>query len=266
MLSPSDIAEKYVGIGKAKANTKAGKMFVLALLAGFFIASAGASASIASCAVDNASISRLVNSLIFPAGLVMVVLAGSELFTGNCLILISVLKKEVSVLSYIRCLAIVYIGNLLGSLFFSALFVFGHTPSLYNGQLAQTLVSTAAAKTSLSFSDAFMRGILCNILVCIAVWITIGAQSAADKVIGLYPPIFVFVLGGYEHSVANMFYIPAGIFASYEYGINAEGLNFLTFLTNNLLPVTLGNIAGGAFVVAGCYYLAYLRDTRTKEK
>lgn len=264
MLSPSAIAEKYVGIGKTKAAMSAGKMFVLALMAGFFIASAGASAVIASCAVDNASVSRLVNALIFPAGLVMVVLAGSELFTGNCLMMISALKKEIRFLSYIRCLAIVYIGNLLGALFFSALFVYSHTPSLYSGMLAKTLVSTAATKTSLAFFDAFMRGILCNILVCIAVWIALGAQSAASKVIGLYPPIFVFVLGGYEHSVANMFYIPAGIFTAYEYGIEADGLSFLTFFVNNLIPVTLGNIVGGALIVAGCYYFAYLRESTTK--
>ena len=258
MLSPAQIAEKYVTVGKSKANTPVGKMFVLALFAGIFIAIAGASATIASCMVDNASISRLVNSLIFPAGLAMVVLAGSELFTGNCLILVSVLKKEVSFLSYIKCLAIVYVGNLIGSIFTAALFVYGHTPDLYGGKLADVLANTAAAKTSLSFSDAFIRGILCNILVCIAVWITIGAVNGADKVLGLYPPIFVFVIGGYEHCVANMFYIPAGLFAASEYSIAKEGLTWGAFFVKNLLPVTLGNIVGGALLVGVGYWVAYL--------
>lgn len=262
MLSPKQIAEKYVTVGKSKANLPISKMFVLAVFAGIFISIAGASATIASSMVENASISRLINSLIFPAGLVMVVLAGSELFTGDCLILISVLKKEVKFLSYLKTLAIVYIGNLVGSLFVSALFVYGHTASLFDGKLAETLVNTAVTKTSLSFSDAFIRAILCNILVCIAVWITIGASSAADKVIGLYPPIFVFVLGGYEHCIANMFYIPAGIFAASEYGLAADGLNWVTFIVNNLIPVTLGNIVGGAVIVAVGYWFAFLKDDK----
>lgn len=264
MLSPKQIADKYVTVGKDKANLPIAKMLVLAIFAGIFISISGASATIASCMVENPSTSRLINSMIFPAGLVMVVLAGSELFTGNGLILISVLKKQVKFLSYLRCLAIVYIGNLIGSLFVSALFVYGHTAGMFDGKLAESLVSTAVTKTSLSFSDAFLRAILCNILVCIAVWITVGASSAVDKVIGLYPPIFVFVLGGYEHCIANMFYIPAGIFASSEYGIVAEGLNWGTFIVNNLIPVTIGNLVGGALVVALGYWFVYLKDDKAQ--
>lgn len=262
MLSPSQIAEKYVSVGKAKAELPVSKMFVLAIFAGIFISIAGASATIASCTVDNASISRLINSLIFPAGLAMVVLAGSELFTGNCLILIPVIKKEVKALSFIKCLAVVYIGNLVGSLLFTLMFVYGHTPDLFNEGLAKSLVSTAAMKTSLSFQDSFLRAILCNFLVCIAVWITAGAQNTADKVIGLYPPIFVFVLAGYEHCVANMFYIPAGILCSSEYGIAAEGLNWGTFFVNNLVPVTVGNFIGGAIFVGMGYWFAYLHNKK----
>lgn len=264
MISPGQIAEKYVGIGKSKANQPIGKMFILAIFAGIFIAIAGASATVASAVVDNASVSRLINSLIFPAGLAMVVLAGSELFTGDCLILISVMKKEVKALQFLKCLVVVYIGNLLGSLFVSLLFVYGHTPDLYGGKLAEVLVNTAAAKTSLSLQDSLCRAVLCNILVCIAVWITIGAESASDKVIGLYPPIFVFVLAGYEHCVANMFYIPAGIFCASEYGIAAEGLNWGTFFLNNLLPVTIGNFVGGAVVVGLGYWLAFLAKGKNK--
>lgn len=266
MIAPKQIAEKYVDVGKTKANTPVSKMFVLALFAGAFIAIAGASATIASCMIENLSLSRLINSLIFPAGLVMVVLAGSELFTGNCLILISVLKKEIKLLSYIKCLAIVYIGNLIGSIFVALLFVYGHTPDLYGKKLADVLVSTAAAKTSLSFSDAFIRGILCNFLVCIAVWITIGAVNGADKVLGLFPPICVFVLAGYEHCVANMFYIPAGLFAASEYSITADGLTWGAFFIKNLLPVTLGNLVGGALIVGAGYWFAYLKSGKAKTK
>lgn len=262
MLSPKQIAEKYVTVGTNKVNQPISKMAVLSLFAGFFISLAGASATIASCMADNPSLSRVINSFIFPAGLVMVVLAGSELFTGNCLILIPVLQKKVKFLSYLKCLAIVYVGNLLGSILVAALFVYSHTPNLYDGKLAEVLVNTASTKTSLSFSDAFLRGILCNVLVCIAVWITVGAEKAADKVIGLYPPIFVFVLAGYEHCVANMFYIPAGIFAASEYGISADGLGWRTFFVNNLIPVTLGNIIGGAVIVAVGYWFALLHEKK----
>ena len=266
MLSPVKIAEKYVDVGKSKAETPVSKMFVLALFAGMFIGIAGASATIASCMADNPSVGRLLNAVIFPAGLVMVVLAGSELFTGNCLILITVLKKQITMLSYIKCLTIVYIGNLLGSIFTAALFVYGHTPSLYNGKLAETLVSTASAKTSISFSDGFIKGILCNFLVCIAVWITIGAANASDKVLGLFPPICVFVLAGYEHCVANMFYIPAGLFAASEYEILTDGLTWGSFFLRNLLPVTLGNIVGGALIVGAGYWFAYLTPKGIKIK
>lgn len=264
MQAPTQIANTYVTVGTNKAKLPPVKMFVLAIFAGVFIAIAGASATIASTTVPDPSTARLLNALIFPGGLVMVVLAGSELFTGNSLLIIPILEKKIKISELLRSWIIVYAGNLVGSLFVSAAFVFGHTAGLFDGQLAQTLVNTAVAKTSLSFSDAFLRGILCNILVCIAVWITIGASTAVGKVIGLYLPIVVFVLGGYEHCVANMFYIPAGIFASGEYHIAAEGLNWFGFAVKNLIPVTLGNIVGGALIGAG-YWFVYLHQTSSKK-
>lgn len=258
MKTPAQIAESYVAVGAGKAKQPVPKLFVLAFFAGLFISIAGASAMIASATVPDPSASRLVNSLIFPAGLVMVVLAGSELFTGDCLMVISAVKKSITWKELVKTWCVVYLGNLTGALFVAVLFVFGHTPDLFGGALAQNLVNTAVSKTSLGFSDAFIRGVLCNILVCIAVWITLGGSTASEKVIGLYPPIFVFVLAGYEHCVANMFYIPAGILAAGEYGLAAEGLSWGSFLVKNLLPVTLGNLAGGALVVGMGYYFIYL--------
>ncbi len=265
MQTPAQIANTYVTVGTNKAKLSTAKMFVLAIFAGIFIAIAGASATIASATVADPSTSRLLNALIFPGGLVMVVLAGSELFTGNSLLIIPLLEKRIHIVELLRSWAVVYLGNLAGSLLVAAAFVYSHAAGLYNGQLAQTLVNTAAAKTSLSFSDAFLRGILCNILVCIAVWITIGASKASGKVIGLYLPIAIFVLGGYEHCVANMFYIPAGIFSSMEYRLSADGLHWGSFFLQNLLPVTLGNMAGGMLVGLG-YWFAYLHQTPPKNK
>ncbi len=258
MKTPAQIAESYVAVGTGKAKLPIPKMFVLACFAGLFISIAGASATVASATVPDPSTSRLINSLIFPAGLVMVVLAGSELFTGDCLMVLAAAKKSITVAELLKTWCVVYLGNLTGALFVAVCFVFGHTPDLFGGALAQTLVNTAVSKTSLSFSDAFIRGILCNILVCIAVWITIGGSTATEKVIGLYPPIFVFVLAGYEHCVANMFYIPAGILAAREYGIAAEGLTWGRFVVKNLVPVTLGNLIGGALIVGLGYYFVYL--------
>lgn len=264
MQAPAQISNTYVTVGTNKAKLPIAKMFVLALFAGVFIAIAGASATIASVTVPDPSTSRLLNALIFPGGLIMVVLAGSELFTGNSLLIIPLLEKKIKITELLRSWLIVYAGNLIGSVFVAAIFVYSHTAGLFDGKLAQTLVNTAVTKTSLSFSDAFLRGILCNILVCIAVWITIGASTAVGKVIGLYLPIVIFVLAGYEHCVANMFYIPAGIFASGEYQLAAEGLNWFSFAAKNLLPVTFGNILGGLLVGTG-YWFVYLHQSASKK-
>lgn len=263
MLSPKQIAETYVTTGTNKAKLPVAKMFVLAVFAGIFIAIAGAAAAIASNTVPDPSTSRLLNAVIFPGGLVMVVLAGSELFTGNVLITIPVLEKKVKIAELLKSWVIVYFGNFIGSVFVALLFVYSHTAGLFNGGLAQGLVNTAVTKVNLSFSDAFLRAILCNILVCIAVWITIGASTAVGKVIGLFLPIVVFVLGGYEHCVANMFYVPAGIFAADEYQLAADGLSWGTFAVNNLIPVTLGNIVGGMLIGVG-YWFVYLYQGKKK--
>ena len=258
MLTPAKIAENYVEIGAGKARTPLPKLFALALLAGAFIAFAGASTTAASATVTDPSAAKVITALLFPAGLVMVVLAGSALVTGDCLMIISAAAKRITVPELLRTWGLVYLGNLLGSVLVAALVVFGHTPDLFGGALAESLVNTAVAKVSLSFTDGLLRGILCNILVCVAVWITIGGSTATEKILGLWPPIFLFVLAGYEHCVANMFYIPAGIFTAAEYGIAAEGLNWGSFLLRNLLPVSLGNLIGGAGVVGLGYYYIYL--------
>ncbi len=259
MLAPAKIAETYVETGAGKAKTPLPKLFALAILAGMFIAFAGASTTAASATVADPSTAKVVTALLFPAGLVMVVLAGSELFTGDCLMAVSAAAGRITPAQMLRTWCVVWLGNLAGSILVAAMVVYGHTPDLFGGELARALVNTASAKVSLSFADALLRGILCNVLVCAAVWIAAGGSTATEKIFGLYPPVFLFVLAGYEHSVANMFYIPAGIFTAAEYGIAAEGLGWGNFLLKNLLPVTLGNIIGGAGIVGLGYYFIYLR-------
>ena len=252
MNAPSQIAAGFADLGVKKAGTPKGKLFLLAILAGMFIAFAGVGSTVAGAAVN-----RLAGACVFPAGLAMVVVAGSELFTGDNLMLVSLLERRITAGQMLLTLLIVYLGNFLGSWLVALLAVSGGTL----GAFAENVVSAAVAKASLGFGEAVLRGVLCNILVCIAVWMGAAAKDVPGKILGLSFPIMVFVLSGYEHCVANMYYLPAGIFAAARYGIAAEGLTWGTYLLRNLLPVTLGNMLGG-FAVGLAYWGAYLHKAR----
>lgn len=263
MITTKEVAQNYNNIGVGKVKQTTANTFVLAIIAGFFIAVAGTGAAAAAVSVGQPSLVRLINGLIFPAGLAMVVIAGSELFTGNCLLIIPVMEKKVSVLEMIKSLVVVYAGNFVGSIFLVALCTYGHVYKLFDGAFADQVVATAVAKVNISFGDGFFKGILCNIIVCIAVWMTFFATTAAEKIINLYFPILVFVILGFEHSVANMSYISGGLFVKMAYGIEAETLTWQGFFVNNLIPVTAGNIIGG-FLVGLAYWFVYLRPEHSK--
>ena len=222
MKNPAEVARGYLTLGKIKTEQTAVRLLLLGMLAGAFIALAGAAATF-----GNVYVGKVAGAAIFPAGLTMVVLAGSELFTGNCLLIIPLLEREIC----LRALLCSAAGTL--------------------DVVRDAVITTAEMKASLPFGAALLRGVLCNFLVCIAVWMSQVGESAAEKFIGLYGPIFVFVLCGFEHSIANMFYLPAGIFLGANVGWGG-------FLLSNLLPVTLGNIVGGCLV--GIVYRAvYLK-------
>ena len=268
MLSPKEVAERYVNIGRGKAALPVGRMLALGLLAGAFIAMAAVGANTALSTVENPSLGKLASACVFPGGLAMVLLAGSELFTGNCLLVIPLLQKEIGWGGMLRNWLFVYIGNLLGALLIVALAAAGGQWGLFSGQLAVTTIKVAAAKVGLSFPAAFCLGICCNFLVCIAVWISFAADSVGGKLAGLFFPIMLFVLAGFEHSVANMYYIPAGLAAAanpdfaaraLEAGVDMSGLTWGAFFLRNLLPVTLGNIVGGSLLVGCVYWYCYLR-------
>lgn len=261
MFAPSQIAENFIGVGEAKTSLKFFKMLVLAFIAGMFIALAGIGSTIASVSIQAPSVGKLVSGAIFPAGLAMVVIAGSELFTGNCLIVVSVLARKVKLIQMVKNLVIVYFGNLLGALFVSAGVVYSHVPSLFGGKAAEVIVSTAAAKATLPFGDALIKGIFCNILVCLGVWMAASSKNIGGKILAMFFPVFLFVVCGFEHCIANMYYIPAGIMAAAEYGIAAEGLNLFGFFVTNLIPVTIGNIIGGCGIGA-LYWIAYLQGKK----
>lgn len=218
-------------------------MLLLGALAGVFIAFAGVAASI-----GGALGGKLASATIFPIGLTMVLLAGSELFTGNCLFLMPLLRRNITAGHMLRNWVAVYLGNLLGSVAVAFLVV---QCGALDG-IAEAAVAAAVTKAALPFGVALLRGVLCNFLVCLAVWMAFCAQSAGGKVVSLFGPIFLFVLCGFEHSVANMYYIPAGIFLAE----NGE-VTWLS-LWQNLLPVTLGNMVGGCGL-GGILYLLYGR-------
>ncbi len=198
--------------------------------------------------------------MVFPIGLFMVLVGGAELFTGNCLIIIPVLSGKAKVSGMLRNWGIVYLGNMIGGLLVALLANFSHTYSFAGGALAEAVVNTAVTKAGIPFMDGILKGILCNILVCMAVWCSFAAEEAAGKVLTLWLPVMLFIIGGFEHCVANMYFIPAGMIASSLYGVPAPGLNLFSFLVTNLIPVTIGNIIGGSLCVGAAYWMAYLKE------
>ena len=248
MLSPIEIAEKNIKMGETKANLPIRKLLLYSILAGMFIALAGVGATL-----GNIYGGKLVGSLIFPVGLIMVVVAGSQLFTGNNLMIMTWIKGKTTLGKLLKNWLFVYLGNFIGALLITILVVYS---GIFDA-VSDSVVATAVTKNNLGFLEALIRGILCNFLVCIAIWMSFGTESASGKILTIIGPIFLFVLCGFEHSVANMFYGPAGVFTALKNNISVEGLSLLGFFIHNLIPVTIGNIIGGAGIVSLSYYLIY---------
>lgn len=270
LFTPAEIARNYVAIGKGKVNTPVLKMFILAILAGSFIGLGGVGAATAAVGVQPASVGKLISGCIFPGGLTMVLMAGSELFTGNCLLTIPLLEKEITLKGMLKNWVVVYFGNMIGGFLVAAGIVYSNQISMFDNGMAVSVISTAAAKCTLSFGEAFLRGIFCNYLVCLAVWVAFAARDVAGKILGLFFPILIFVICGFEHCVANMYYISAGLFAkgipvyaqaAAEAGVDINVINWGNFFVTNLIPVTLGNIVGGGICVGLVYWFLYLRKT-----
>ncbi len=263
--SPTEITDNYIKSSISKANAPAWKLFVLGIAAGVLIGFGAVASSTAAHALSDVGMVRFVSGAIFPIGLVMVVLLGTELFTGNCLMISAVYAKEITVGKLLRNWGLVYVGNFVGAIALAACMAFLGQLDIGGGALAVYTAKVAASKASLSWGKALALGVFCNILVCIAVYLGSTAHDTAGRIMGLFLPIFGFVIAGFEHSVANMYYIPAGIFANMnsafagmiaEAGINTAVLNFGSFIINNLIPVTIGNIIGG-ILVASIMYAAH---------
>lgn len=259
MLSAAEFVESYGAIGAGKAKAPAMKLFLLGILAGFLIGMGGVVTNTAAHAIANVSAAKIACGLLFPFGLIMVILTGAELFTGNSLMTISVLSKQATVRGMLRNWGIVYLGNFVGSAALAAACAFSGQMNLSDGGLGAYTIKVAASKCALTFGHAVTLGALCNILVCVAVMCALCAKDVAGRAVGAFVPIAFFVIAGFEHSVANMFYIPAGLFAlsvpkyaqaAAAAGISTSALNWGNFLLRNLLPVSIGNILGGCAFAA----------------
>lgn len=255
LFTPQECAANYAAAGHAKTRAPGGKLFLLAVLAGFFIAMGGAVTNTAAHTIANVGAARIVCGLLFPFGLAMVVLTGAELFTGNTLITISVLDGQATAAGMLRNWAIVYLGNAVGAVLVAAGCAFGGQLNYSAGQLAVFTIRLAAGKCALSPASAVILGIFCNVLVTAGVLLSLSAKDLTGRVVGAYLPVAFFVICGFEHCVANLFYIPAGLFArsvpayaalAAEAGVDSTALTWGNFLLRNLLPVTAGNILGGA--------------------
>ncbi|MDR1924579.1 MAG: formate/nitrite transporter family protein [Planctomycetaceae bacterium] len=272
MLSPKEILQKTSDNGVAKSLRSFVSLFVLGVLAGVYIAFASEASSMAAFNLlaesSTFGLGRCLAGAIFPGGLMLVVLAGGELFTGNTMMLLPFAAGRISLFRLLRNWLIVYAGNFVGSFFVAYLiFCSGQLGSGAN-MLGAVTIKIAAAKCHLTFIEAFSLGILCNWLVCLAVWMAAGTNNAIGKIFAIFFPIWLFITSGFEHSVANMYYISAGLLAKTNFvwlGAAAritpleliESLTWTNFFWANLLPVTLGNIVGGGLFVAIAYYIAY---------
>lgn len=254
MLTPTEFVNSYALIGQKKAKNSATRLLVLGVLAGFLIGMGAAVTNTAGHALTNPSVAKIVSGLLFPFGLIMVILTGAELFTGNCLITISVLEKKVDWKGMLRNWFYVYVGNFIGALLLAMACAYSGPLSLNSNGVAVYTMKVAAGKCALTFGNAFILGILCNVLVCIAVAMSLMSKNTVGRAIGAYLPIAFFVICGFEHSVANMYYITAGLLAknvpayaeaASAAGLDVSALTWWGFLVHNLLPVTLGNIVGG---------------------
>ncbi len=254
ILSPAQVVDAYGDVGEKKCSKSAFSVLLLAILAGSLIAFAGAATNTAAHSAAAVGASRLICGLLFPFGLAIVILMGAELFTGNCLIAISVLEKKATLAGMLNNWILVYLGNFIGASLVAAACAYSGQFNQSSGSLALFTMKMAAGKCALTFPNGLILGIACNVLVCLGVLCAMTAKDTTGKVLGAFLPVALFVLCGFEHSVANMYYVPAGLFAktipayaelAAQAGLDLSGLTWSNFLIRNLVPVTLGNIIGG---------------------
>jgi formate transporter len=287
-LLPAEMARRAEYLGVRKAEMPALKVFTLAILAGAFIALGaifattiwsggmtikGADGAAAFSTGLPYGVTRLLGGVAFCVGLILVVIGGAELFTGNNMIVMAWASRKITSSALLRNWGIVYLGNFVGSVGTAVMLLVSKQYTFSDGAVGITALRIANTKAGLDFLPALALGILCNALVCLAVWMTYSARSVIDKIAAIVFPISAFVAAGFEHSIANMYFVPIGMFiktfdpafmasdAVVKAGLDLSNLTWGNFLLNNLLPVTIGNIIGGAVLVAAVYWFVFLRGS-----
>lgn len=269
MLSPEEVCRYVEEVGIKKANNRPMQTLLLGILAGIFISLGAYASTVASHGITDPGIQKFVAGIVFPVGLIMVLICGSELFTGNSLLSIAWAQKKISTGQMLRNWGIVWIGNFIGAFLIAAL-IFA-SGLLSTGTVGGYAVKVAATKASIGFGPAIASGILCNIIVCLSVWGTYAAKDVTGKVLMGFFPIFAFVIAGFEHCVANMYYFSIGLLAKTNpmfietSHVAIEKLDNLSVIGifNNLIPVTIGNIIGGAFCIGIIYWIIYIKTNKS---
>lgn len=270
---PKEIAQRIDQACISKSLSDPLRVFILAVLAGAFIAFGAAFYTLVTYDSSgiNPGVLRLIGGLVFSLGLILVIVAGAELFTGNNLLVMAYVDKKITLRQLAKSWSIVFFGNFVGALGLVVLMYLSGLWAASNGVVGEKVLLIANAKVNLSVTEAVTRGILCNVLVCLAVWLCFAGHTVVDKILAIVFPVSAFVALGFEHSVANMYFIPAGLLAQHQPGvlsavaatnpdIDLSNLTLYGFLVKNLLPVTLGNIIGGSVFVGLVYWFVYLRD------
>jgi len=270
-LLPPEVAARAEAVGVAKASMAIDRLVALSVLAGAFITFGAMLSTVVTAGGGTApGVARLLGGMVFSLGLVLVVVSGAELFTGNTLIVMAVASGRVPVRSLARNWCVVYVGNLCGATVTTLGLYWAGLYGRAGGTVGARALEVAAAKSSLGVREAFLSGVAANVLVCLAVWMSLSARSVTDKVLAVMFPVTAFVAAGFEHSIANMSFLPAGIFvrawapAGFWDTLGAGPGDYSTvdwrnFLVGNLAPVTAGNIVGGAVFVGLAYWFVYLR-------
>ncbi|MDL5053960.1 formate/nitrite transporter family protein [Oscillatoria laete-virens NRMC-F 0139] len=262
--SPKEIAERVDTQGISKARLPFLQMAALGIMAGAFI---GLGAMFYTLIVSdptlNFTLARLLGGLAFSLGLILVVVAGAELFTGNNLLVMALMSGKITLGELLKNWLIILVTNFIGAMALVVIVVLSGHAKMNNGLVGLHAIILASAKCSAPWPELFFKGVLCNLLVCLAVWMAMAGRSVTDKVLACIFPVAAFVAAGFEHSVANMYFIPLGLLLKGSYEGMLAGFDSLTWagLIHNLIPVILGNIVGGSVIVALIYYVIYRRKS-----
>lgn len=265
-FSPKQIAEKVEAIGVAKARLPVMQTLMLGVLAGAFIGLGALYFTLVASDLHlSFAISRVLGGLAFSLGLILVIVAGAELFTGNNLLVMAWADGRITTAGMLRNWLLVYFANAAGAIGLAVLVYLSNHAGMNQGAVGAAYLKIAAAKTALPFQEAFLNGVLCNLLVCLAMWLALAGRSVTDKVLAIVFPISAFVAAGFEHSIANMYFIALGLLLKADIvapaGIEMSSLDW-SGLIGNLVPVTLGNVVGGSVMVALVYHVIYRRGIK----